>query len=69
MTEGVLIIYVSPNGRENWQPVLPQDVPEWLKDPDILGELVSGEMACKADEEIPVWYRAEKVESGQSETE
>lgn len=69
MTEGVLIIYVSPNGRDNWQPVLPADVPEWLKAPDILGELVAGEMACKADEEPPVWYRAEKVESGQPETE
>lgn len=61
MTEGILIIYVSPNGRDEWKPVLPVDVPGWLKDPDTLGELVAGEMACKADEDPPLWYRAERV--------
>lgn len=60
MTQGVLIIYASPNGRDEWQPVLPADVPEFVKDPDTLGRLVAGEMCCDAETQS-LWYRAEQV--------
>lgn len=63
MTEGILIIYVSPNGRDEWKPVLPADVPAWLKDRHVMGELVGGDIACKADEDPPLWYRAERVDA------
>lgn len=65
MATGILIIYASPNGRDAWQPVAPELVPEWLKDGDTLGRLVvAGEMACKADEgeSGSLWYRAAKIE-------
>lgn len=59
--EGFLIIYASPNGRDQWLPVLPNEVPEWLKEEDTLGELVAGQMCSKCDEADPVWYRAEEI--------
>lgn len=63
MTEANLIIYCSINGRDVWAPVLPAEVPEWVKDPDIMGRLVAGEMCSDVAEGVTgsLWYRAEKV--------
>ena len=43
MNTGTLIIFSSPNGGDNWTPVLPKDVPEFVKDPDVLARLVDGD--------------------------
>lgn len=61
--QATLIIYSSPNGRDNWQPVKPEDVPQWLKDPERMAHLVAGEMACKNDEgdRGSDWYKAVRV--------
>ena len=56
---GTLVIFQSPNGMDHWTPVLPADVPAWVKDPDNVARLVDGE-ACSLDPEAPdaVWYMA-----------
>lgn len=66
--QGYLMIYRSPTGRDNWQPVLPDDVPEWVKDQDILGRLVAGEIACDPTEGNSGrdWYRAERTYPGEA---
>ena len=62
MTQGTLIIYTSENGRDGWTPVLPADVPDWLKREDRMGRLVAGEMASDPRSAKPHnWYRAESV--------
>lgn len=43
---GTLMILTSENGTDNWKPVLPADVPEWVRDPDNVARLVDGE-ACQ----------------------
>lgn len=58
MKAGTLVIYRSSTGKRKWKPVLPAAVPAWLKDPEVLGRLVAGEMAHKPKEG---WYRAEKL--------
>lgn len=47
-TFGVLVILTSPNGIDGWTPVKPDDVPSWVKDPDIVARMVDGE-ACMDD--------------------
>lgn len=44
---------------EQWEPVLPDMVPAELKDPDVMGLLVAGEM-CQLG--VGPWYRAVKIE-------
>jgi hypothetical protein len=61
MAEAMLVILMSADGEEPWYPVLPEKVPEWLKHPDVMANLVHGEMAQQAGG--LTWYRAEKVSS------
>ena len=66
MVHGTLIFFSSPDGDlmpgKTWTPVLPKDVPEFCKDPDVLARLVDGE-ACAdtTDGAATIWYRAERV--------
>lgn len=63
MKQANLIIFASDNGRDGWQPVAPESVPEWVKSPDNIGRMISGEACMKADEgeKGSAWYRAEKI--------
>ena len=63
MKQATLIIYRSENGRDGWQPVMPDDVPGWVSNPITLGRLIAGEECMKADEggNGSAWYRAVKV--------
>ncbi len=61
----LLVIYSSENGRDNWKPVPPRDVPEWVQHPLNIAKLVKGEQCMKADEgdKGSLWYRAERIKS------
>lgn len=63
MKQENIAIMRSENGRDGWVPVPPAEVPDWLKEPDVMGNLVAGNMACKNDEgdKGSAWYRAERV--------
>ena len=60
LTLAMLIIYSSPDGQV-WSPVLPADVPDWLKDPDTIAKLVDGLM-CQSPNSgsRTTWFRAER---------
>lgn len=60
---GALIIYKSAD-RETWEPVLNSEVPEWVKDPDILGRMVDGEACHDDDDPASPWYIAKRVVNG-----
>jgi len=61
--QAMLIIYVSPNGRDGWKPLLSDAVPEWVKAPDIMGRLVAGEMCMDAAQGTSGsdWFKAMRV--------
>ena len=59
LTQVMLIVYVSPDGNEPWSPVKPELVQEWLKQPDVIQRLLSGEMAQDNETQV-AWYRAER---------
>lgn len=62
MKQAELVIWRSPNGRDQWQMIKPADVPEWVKHPNVLGRMVAGEMASDVRND-PFWYRAEPAPS------
>lgn len=47
---GVLVVFTSANGSDGWTPVKPENVPAWVKDPDVMARMVDGE-ACMDDEQ------------------
>lgn len=62
--EAMLVILRSLNGRDHWELVKPEDVPEWVKDPDNMAHLVRGD-ACMLDGDDQVddhWYCARSPE-------
>ena len=52
-----LVVYASRDGVD-WGVVHPDQVPEFLKDPETMGQLVKGNMAKGPGDDV--WYRAEK---------
>ena len=60
--QAMLVIYESPNGRDQWKPLTPQEVPAWVRAPDVMAKLVKGDMAMDCKIESP-WYRADLVDA------
>lgn len=61
--QAVCIVYVSTDDGKTWAPVKPEAVPEWVKNPDVMANLIHGEMA--QDKTAPLaWYRAERIDAG-----
>ena len=55
-----LIVFSAADQAGPWTPVPITEVPDWVKDPDVMGYLVAGETVT--DPAIgPLWFRAEKV--------
>lgn len=54
-----MVIQRSSNGRDGWQPVRPEDVPDWVLDPDNMARLVDGEqcMRPRDGDAGSDWYR------------
>ncbi len=67
-----LVILKSDNPQaepKDWTPVKNDDVPEWLKNPDILGQMVDGNVASDKVESPGVWWRCEVVFPDETEAE
>lgn len=60
---GELVIFSSETGDDGWETVQPADVPDWLKDYDVIGWLVAGEMCRNDDSEDSRWFKAERMSS------
>jgi len=59
--QALMVIFRSPNGRDNWCPIGEADVPAWVKAAEVMARLVAGEMCmdCQEGENGSDWYRAE----------
>ena len=67
--QAVLVVFESPNGRDNWKPLMAADVPEWVRHPDVMGRLVAGEQCMDAaqGDKGSKWYRASRVVSAEQQ--
>jgi hypothetical protein len=58
----MLVVFSSGNPDEGgWSLVKPEDVPDSIKEPDVMGCLVAGELAKPIDGDL--WYRAEEADA------
>jgi hypothetical protein len=55
-------------GPDKWRPLLPADIPEWIKAPEVINELKGGVEVCIAPESGGNWYRG-VVNTGPEDTE
>jgi len=65
--QAVLVVFESPNGRDNWVPITASECPEWVKHPDIIGKLVAGQQCMDAaqGDKGSKWYKASRVVSAE----
>lgn len=54
-----MVIESSPIGKDDsiWTPVMPEDLPEWVKDPEVMGKMRNGEKVSMNPDKGTVWYR------------
>lgn len=58
---GRFVVAASPDGETGWKLLQPQDVPEWLKNPDVLGQMREGYLAHNDNEPGSPFYCALEV--------
>lgn len=62
--QGLLIIYKSNDDCKTFDPVKTEDVPEWVKDPDVIAHMVDGEAVINhepTDNLTATYYIAKRV--------
>lgn len=66
--QALCVILVSTDDCKTWAPVKTESVPEWVKNPDVMANLIHGEMAQQPtglvnDLGVRPWYRAERIDA------
>lgn len=56
-TEHILVFFSSANGIDNWQPVERENIPDWLRDSDIVDRMIAGERVVNTEDKAPLYYR------------
>lgn len=58
------VVERAPSPEGPWTVVKPEDVPDWVTDPDVMGSMLAGNMCRDEDPALPdpvesrPWYRA-----------
>lgn len=61
MAEALLVVLKAPTQHGPWTPVLPADVPTWVKDEKIMAHLVGGECIQRTEDGVESdWYKVER---------
>lgn len=55
LKEDHLVIFRSPNGETDWTPLKPEDHPEWIKHPAVLGTMLNSNNSL-AHPDDPGWF-------------
>ena len=57
-----LVVYRSTNGRDGWQPVSESQVPDWVKEPAVIGRMMQGEQCMDPRSTSGSdWFKAQRV--------
>jgi hypothetical protein len=61
------VIVASSNGRDDWRPVKFEDVPDFVKHPECMAQLVDGNMVMDPTfgPKGSPWFRIELLRSGE----
>ena len=55
-----LAIQCSTHGDEDleWTYLWPEDVPDWVKEEEVISKMMEGKMVCADPDKNTMWYRA-----------
>lgn len=53
-------VILASDDMEKWEPLMSEDVPNFVKDPDTMARLKDGDM-CLDTTKDPRWFRAEEL--------
>jgi hypothetical protein len=67
-SQALCVIWKTTDEGKTWDPVKTADVPEFLKAPDVMANLLNGEMAQDTSgillpQGARPWYRAERIDA------
>ena len=59
-----MVVQCSPKADQDgmWTPLMPEDLPDWVKDPAVMGRMFNGDMVCLNPERGTLWYRAVRMD-------
>jgi hypothetical protein len=55
------VVLASEDGESGWTPLRPEEVPAWVRNEDVMGRLLYGEIAQDSTLEDKRWFRAERL--------
>jgi hypothetical protein len=58
-----IVVQSSVDGEEPWLNLMPEDVPEWVKDPEVMGGMMGGNRVSRDPKKGSMWYRAIHVDA------
>lgn len=61
-TEHILVFFESATGVDGWNPIERENIPDWLRDSDVIERLIAGEKAINPADKTPKYYCAIQVE-------
>ena len=62
VVDHILVFFESPNGRDLWRALERENIPDWLRDHDIIKRMMDGETVRNADELVERHYRIIEVD-------
>lgn len=61
LKQAMIVVFASEDGETGWAPLRPEEVPAWVKDEDVLGNLLAGDIAQDPQTGDGRWFRAQRV--------
>lgn len=60
--EHVLVVFESPDGINNWKPVDREQIPDWMRSPDVFDRLLAGDKVQNTADKTTRFFRAVEID-------
>lgn len=60
--EHILVFFESPDGRNLWEPVNRENIPDWLRNEAVIERLIAGEVAQRAEDSPARFFKVVEVD-------
>ncbi|MDA8260571.1 MAG: hypothetical protein M0Z99_33890 [Betaproteobacteria bacterium] len=60
--EHILVFFESQDGVRDWKPVDREQIPDWVRTPEIIDRLIAGEKVRNTAERVHRYFRAVEID-------
>ncbi len=60
--EHILVVFVSPDGVNNWEPFDREQIPDWMRTPEVFDQLLAGQKVQNTAEKVTRFFRAVEID-------